>query len=211
MARRDADGAAPRDQRDGITRRDLLRGTGMAVAAGALAGRAGVALAEDAPADVLTQGPGAVEITLKVNGRARKVAVEPRETLLEVLRMPLDTTGAKRACDRGACGACTVTVDGATAYACTVLAVDVDGRAITTAEGLVDGGGRRLLDAFVAHDAMQCGFCTPGMAVACAAALATHGAGISKDQARAATAGNLCRCGTYPHVLDAVLAAAKGR
>jgi aerobic-type carbon monoxide dehydrogenase small subunit (CoxS/CutS family) len=194
----------------GLSRRALLRGTGLAVAAGTVFRPAVDALAEDAvDPGVRTQGPGAVEVTLKVNGAARKVNVEPRETLLDVLRLPLDTTGAKRVCDRGACGACTVHLDGKAVYACAVLAVDAEGHEITTVEGLAGGKGAALVDAFVRHDAMQCGFCTPGMVMACAAAIDAHGPGLTAAQARAATAGNLCRCGTYPHVLEAALAAAK--
>lgn len=194
----------------GLSRRALLRGTGLAVAAGTVLRPAVDALAEDAvDPGVRTQGPGAVEVTLKVNGAARKVSVEPRETLLDVLRLPLDTTGAKRVCDRGACGACTVHLDGKAVYACAILAVDAEGHEITTVEGLADGKGAALVDAFVRHDAMQCGFCTPGMVMACAAAIDAHGPGLTTAQARAATAGNLCRCGTYPHVLEAALAAAK--
>ncbi len=195
----------------GLSRRDLLRGTGLAVAAGTVLRAGRDALAQDAPAAdaVRTQGPGAVEVTLKVNGAARKVNVEPRETLLDVLRLPLDTTGAKRVCDRASCGACTVLLDGKAVYACAVLAVDAEGLEVTTVEGLATGKGAALVDAFVQHDAMQCGFCTPGMVVACAAAIDTHGKGLTLEQARAATAGNLCRCGTYPHVLEAALTAAK--
>lgn len=215
MAQRDRPkdpGAPPPDA--GISRRALLRGTGLAVAAGTVL-RAGLdAAAQDAPSDVVTQGPGPVEVTLRVNGASRTVKVAPRETLLDTLRLPLDLTGAKRVCDRGACGACTVHLDGKTAYACTVLAVDAVGREITTIEGLAGGRGAALVDAFVRHDALQCGFCTPGMVMACAAALDAHGGALTAAQAREATSGNLCRCGTYPHVLEAALAAAaaaKGR
>src|SRR5262245_27933867 len=197
------------DGGSGVTRRDLLRGASLAAAAPTVLAPALKAIAEGEATEVRVQGPQPVEITLKVNGKDRKVSVEPRETLLDVLRVPLDTTGPKPACDRGACGACTVHLDGKAVYACTVLAVDADGHAITTAEGLVDGDGRAVIDAFVKHDAMQCGFCTPGMVMACAAAVAEHGPSLTIEQARAATAGNLCRCGTYPHVLEAALAAAK--
>src|SRR5262245_32386054 len=193
----------------GVTRRDLLRGAGLAAAAGAVLSPALRALADGEKSDTRVQGPEPVEIRLKVNGKDRSVKVEPRETLLDVLRVPLDTTSPKPACDRGACGACTVHLDGKPVYACTILAVDVEGRAITTAEGLVDGDGRAVIDAFVQRDAMQCGFCTPGMVMACAAAVAEHGPSLTAEQARKATAGNLCRCGTYPHVLEAALVAAK--
>src|SRR5262245_59136924 len=201
------------DGGSGVTRRDLLRGASLAAAAPTVLAPALKAIAEGEATEVRVQGPQPVEITLKVNGKDRKVSVEPRETLLDVLRLPLDTTGPKPACDRGACGACTVLLAGKPVYACTILAVDVDGSHVTTAEGLdvhVAFGGRPLLDAFVAKDAMQCGFCTPGMLVACKAAIDQHGPSLTLEQARAATAGNLCRCGTYPHVLQAALSAAAG-
>jgi len=193
----------------GITRRDLFRGAGAVAAAGAVLGPAAAAFAEEAGAGVKTQGPGPVALSLQVNGEARKVSCEPRETLLDVLRLPLDLTGPKRACDRGSCGACTVLLDGQPVNACMVLAVDAEGHKVTTVEGLAKGEGKAVVDAFVARDALQCGFCTPGMVTSCAAAVATHGVGLTIEQARAATAGNLCRCGTYPHVLQAALDAAK--
>jgi aerobic-type carbon monoxide dehydrogenase small subunit (CoxS/CutS family) len=199
---------------DGWTRRDLLRGAGVAAAAGAVLGPASVASGADAPGGVRTQGPGAVEIALRVNGQERRVSVEPRHTLLEVLRLPLDLTGAKSACDRATCGACTVLIDGLPVYACAVLALDAEGRDVVTAEGIAASDGRSLVEAFVAKDAMQCGYCTPGMLVSCHAAVAAHGPGLTEEQAREATSGNLCRCGTYPHVLAAALGAAtsaKGR
>jgi aerobic-type carbon monoxide dehydrogenase small subunit (CoxS/CutS family) len=197
---------------DGITRRDLFKTAGLAAAATAVIGPAETFAKEPAAGGgVRTQGPGAVAITLTVNGAARPVTVEPRETLLDVLRLPLDLTGAKRVCDRGSCGACTVLLDGLPVNACMVLAVDAEGRAVTTVEGIASSDGKPLIDAFVREDAMQCGFCTPGMVVACHAAVQRHGKGLTAEQAREATSGNLCRCGTYPHVLQAALAAAKGR
>jgi len=216
---REASPGRPRDGR-GISRRSLLRRAGAVAAAGAVVGPAAAAFAGEG-GDLRVQGPGAVEVALRVNGATRKVSVEPRETLLDALRLPLDLTGAKRACDRGSCGACTVLLDGAPANACTVLAVDAERYAVTTVEGVVaaagvgTGAGRgapgsRLADEFVRADAMQCGFCTPGMMVSCAAALERHGPALTAAQARAATSGNLCRCGTYPHVLAAALAAARG-
>jgi xanthine dehydrogenase YagT iron-sulfur-binding subunit len=196
----------------GVSRRDLLRGAGLAAAAGAVLGPS--AVAADAPADLRTQGPGPVEFALVVNGERRTVSAEPRDTLLDLLRLPLDLTGAKRACDRGSCGACTVLLDGLPVNACTVLALDCEGRSVETAEGLARGAARGLAEAFVEKDAMQCGFCTPGMLVSCHAAVRDHGPGLTKEEARDATAGNLCRCGSYPHVVEAALAAAqaaKGR
>ena len=195
----------------GMSRRDLFRGAGVVAAASAVLGPAAAVLARESDGDVKTQGPGALDVTLKVNGQPRTVGIEPRETLLDVLRLPLDATGSKRACDRGSCGACTVLFDGRAVNACMILAVDAAGHDVTTIEGIAGGTGKALIDAFVREDAMQCGFCTPGMVMSCAAAIATHGPSMTSEQARAACAGNLCRCGTYPHVLTAALAAAKAR
>jgi aerobic-type carbon monoxide dehydrogenase small subunit (CoxS/CutS family) len=200
MARRGRDG----ERAPGITRRDLLRTAGLAAATGAVAGVAGRgALAEPDLAGPPVLGPKPVLVTLEVNGEARKVAVEPRETLLDVLRMPLDLTGAKRVCDRGSCGACTVLLDDLPVNACTVLALDAVGRRVTTVEGLARANGSGLVDRFVAEDAMQCGFCTPGMVVACWAAARAKGGALDLEEAKRATSGNLCRCGTYPHVFRA--------
>lgn len=204
----------------GLSRRDLFRAAGWTAAAGGLLGGARRAVAgDDAPAAPAgpaprVQGPTAVEVTLKVNGADRKVSIEPRETLLDVLRLPLDTTGPKRVCDRGSCGACTVLLDGKPVNACMMLAVDAEGRTITTVEGVATSAvGQALVAEFVAKDALQCGFCTPGMVTSCASAIAAHGASVTEAQLREATSGNLCRCGTYPHVLaaaSAVAAAARG-
>ena len=196
----------------GLSRRDLFKSAGAAAAAGAVLGSLRTAVADpEVRADVRVQGPGAITLTLNVNGVERKVSVEPRETLLDTLRLPLDLTGAKRVCDRGNCGACTVHLDGKPVNACLVLAVDAEGHAIRTVEGVATKEGRALLDAFVREDAMQCGFCTPGMFMSCAAAVAEKGASLTEADARAACAGNLCRCGTYPHVLKAAVAAAKAK
>jgi xanthine dehydrogenase YagT iron-sulfur-binding subunit len=198
-------------ERPGVTRRGLLQGAGLAAAAGA-AWKPLEALAEEAAkGSARVQGPGAVPVALKVNGAARDLRVEPRETLLSVLRLPLDLTGAKPVCDRGACGACTVWLDGQPVYACTLLAVECEGREVTTVEGLGTPAAMHPVQAaFVREDALQCGFCTPGMVMSCAHAVKQHGARLTPEQVRAATAGNLCRCGTYPHVIRAALAAAKG-
>ena len=194
----------------GVTRRGLLQGAGLAAAASA-ALKPLAAWADGVSDDVRVQGPGPVPVKLKVTGAEKAVQVEPRETLLSVLRLPLDLTGAKPACDRGACGACTVWLDGEPVYACTLLAVECEGREVTTIEGLgTPTAMHPMQSAFVREDGMQCGFCTPGMVMSCAWAVKTHGAGVTSEQVRAATAGNLCRCGTYPHVVRAALLAAKG-
>jgi xanthine dehydrogenase YagT iron-sulfur-binding subunit len=204
-------GAAP-DGPDGVSRRDFLKGIGIgggALGAGLLAA-ADTACVDDSPTGPALLGPGEVEITLKVNGQARPVRVEPRVTLLDALRDRLDLTGSKKICDRGECGGCTVLVDGRPAYACMMLAVDARDRAITTVEGIAPTGGLHpVQQAFIDRDALQCGFCTPGFVVASKALLD----GTPKpdlDQVREALAGHLCRCGTYPRVFEAVLQAAAG-
>ena len=148
-------------------------------------------------------------ISLLVNEVAHTLRVEPRSTLAEVLRGPLGLSGTKIACDRGSCSACTVWLDGDPVCSCMLLAVEAAGRRVTTIEGLARGNALHpVQEAFIAHDAMQCGFCTPGMAMSCAALLARH-PNPSADDVNAAIAGHLCRCGTYPHVVEATLAAAK--
>ena len=205
--------AHPDPTPDGVSRRALFKGAGLAAASAALA-RGGAAFAREAesgPGTVRKQGPGAGTITLRVNGADRSVTAAPRDTLLDVLRLPLDLTGAKPVCDRGQCGACTVWLHGAPVYACTVLAVEAEGREITTVEGLgTPDAMDRTQAAFVHEDGMQCGFCTPGMVMAVAHAVKEHGPDLTEAQVRDATAGNLCRCGTYPHVVRAALRAAKG-
>lgn len=154
-------------------------------------------------------GPDPVPLRFSLNGKEVEASVEPRTTLLEALRIDLDTTGPKVVCDRGACSACTVLVDGVQRNACMMLAHDVAGRQVTTVEGLAtDGKLSPLQQAFVEHDALQCGFCTSGMLMTAAALLRrSKGKSLSKAEVNEAIAGNLCRCGTYPHVVAAVLSA----
>jgi aerobic-type carbon monoxide dehydrogenase small subunit (CoxS/CutS family) len=148
---------------------------------------------------------------LKVNGAAKTVTVEPRVTLLRALRNHLDLTGAKEVCDRGGCGACTVLLDGEPVCSCLMLAADAVGREITTVEGL--GTPEKMSPvqaAFVECDALQCGFCTPGFVVASTAFLNKNKSpNPSLDEIKAGLAGNLCRCGTYGRVFEAVQKAAK--
>jgi aerobic-type carbon monoxide dehydrogenase small subunit (CoxS/CutS family) len=152
-------------------------------------------------------GPGAVSLALTVNDITRTVRAEPRLTLAEALRGPLGLTGTKIACDRGACSACTVWLDGVPVCSCMILAIEVGQRRVTTIEGLAEGERLHPVQAaFVAHDAVQCGFCTPGMVMSCAALLA-HTKQPSADAVTAAISGHLCRCGTYPHVIAATVAA----
>jgi aerobic-type carbon monoxide dehydrogenase small subunit (CoxS/CutS family) len=169
-------------------------------------GRAGAAEGGAGAPAVL--GPGAVPVGFTLNGKKATVEVEPRVTLLDALRQRLDLTGAKRVCDRGACGACTVQLDGVPVNSCMVLAVDVEGRTVNTIEGLAQGDQLHPVQAaFVEHDALQCGFCTPGMVMAVKCCL-DRNPKPSLEEVRHAVSGNLCRCGTYPRVFAAALDAA---
>jgi len=191
----------------GLSRRDFLRGSAGA-AAGALTPTAlplaaPAALAEAGPTPL---GPGPVKITLNVNGADMTTRVEPRVTLLDALRNYLDVTGCKRVCDRGSCGACTVMLDGKPVYSCTTLAVEAQGKPIKTAEALMDGGKLDAVpEAFHEHDAQQCGFCTPGFVVALRAALDKNPK-ATPAEIEEALAGNICRCGTYEQMRQAVAA-----
>ena len=137
------------------------------------------------------------------------LAVTPATTLAEALRDVLELTGTKIGCDRGACSACTVWLDGTPVASCMMLAVDVGARKVTTIEGLAKGENLHpVQSAFIAHDAMQCGFCTPGLVMSCAA-LIEKNPHPTEDEVKAAIGGHLCRCGTYPHVIAAALEAAR--
>lgn len=150
-------------------------------------------------------------ITLTVNGEARQLAIEPRVTLLDALRERLALPGAKKGCDHGQCGACTVLIDGRRVLSCLTLSIACQGKAITTIEGLAsDGDLHPLQQAFIAHDALQCGFCTPGQILSGIACIAEGHAG-SDGEVREFMSGNLCRCAAYPNIVAAIRAvAAKG-
>jgi aerobic-type carbon monoxide dehydrogenase small subunit (CoxS/CutS family) len=143
-------------------------------------------------------------VELTVNGAVHKISVEPRVTLADALRDRIGLTGTKVVCGRGACGACTVLLDGAAACSCLTLAHEVAGKEIVTIEGLAaDGRLSPIQQAFIEADALQCGYCTSGMILSCKLLL-DHNPKPNRQQIREAVAGNLCRCGTYPHVFDAV-------
>lgn len=145
-----------------------------------------------------------VETTLIVNGIERRVALYPWTTLLDLLRHELKLTGTKKGCDHGQCGACTLLIDGKRANSCLVLAVSVDNAEITTIEGLAtDGDLHPLQAAFIEHDALQCGYCTPGQIMS-AVALLHEGKAKTRDEIREWMSGNLCRCGAYPNIVDAI-------
>lgn len=193
-----------------LNRRRFLAGTGLGAAGAAVLDACKPAEVAPTPAaGAPVAGPGVVPLTLQINGQDRKLSVEPRATLAEVLRLELGLTGTKVVCDRGACSACTVWLDGVPVNSCMTFAHDAAGHAVTTVEGLARGGALHpVQEAFVEHDAAQCGFCTPGMVMSCAALLERNPS-PTLDDVRAACSGNLCRCGTYPKVFEATLVAAK--
>lgn len=200
----------------GVSRRSFIKTVGVSAAASSLAAAAqgaGVLGAHlDEPeakgSGPAMLGPEAANITLNINGKSTPVRVEPATTLLEALRLHLSMTGAKEVCDRGACGACSVLVDGRLVTACMLLAVDCIGSKIVTVEGLASADGKLdpVQEMFIKHDALQCGFCTPGFVVASRALLNTTPK-PTLTQIKRALSGNICRCGTYSNMFNAVLEA----
>jgi len=194
------------EEDSGVTRRDFMKISALGVAVPVVLGSIDAA-AEEVP----IQGPGKVPISLQVNGKKLTAQLEPRVTLLDALRENFDLTGAKRVCDRGACGACTVLMDDKPVYACAILAIDAQGRKITTIEGMAEGDALTpVMQAFVAHDAQQCGFCTPGFIVATTSFLQKRPAPTA-DDIRHGLSGNFCRCGTYDGIRAVALAHAGGK
>jgi xanthine dehydrogenase YagT iron-sulfur-binding subunit len=194
-----------------LTRRGFLKGAGLSAAGTALLDGVQAFSRETSAAvnhGVTEFGPGLSAIKLNVNGKEHTLDIEPRTTLAEALRMQLGMIGTKVVCDRGSCSGCTVLLDKVPVNSCTTLAIDAIGHHVTTIEGLSPEGTLHPLQvAFVKHDAMQCGFCTPGMVMSCAALLESNPKPTEQD-VRRAVAGNLCRCGTYPKVFAATLEAA---
>ena len=193
------------------SRRKFLKGVGIAGAGAAIADHIWTeAEAKEEQATPSTVS-GETKVVLDINGAKRSVQVEPRTTLLNAMRNHLEpaVTGPKLVCDMGTCGACTVLLDGKPAYSCLVLAVDAANKKITTVEGLgTPDKPNAVQAAFVEHDALMCGFCTPGFVTTISAYLKKN-PNPSLDEVREACKGNFCRCGTYPRVFEAALAAAK--
>ena len=215
------DDAADEPRTGGLTRRRLLRSAGIAAAGSAALGptvlgsdaaRAKDGAAGAALGEVVSVGPGPVDVFLTLNGKKRSLKAPPRRTLLSALRDDLGLTGAKEVCDRGSCGACTVWLDGLPVYACCLLAVEASGRSVTTVEGLgTPEAPHAVQTAFAEFDALQCGFCTPGLVMSVAHAVDVHGKSLDRARLLPMISGNLCRCGTYPHVVQAALSAARRR
>jgi xanthine dehydrogenase YagT iron-sulfur-binding subunit len=192
----------------GHSRRDFLRGSGVAAATAVLTSQATLAVAE---AEAVQEGPkvlsGTVDVRLKINGNDRDCSIEPRSTLLDVMRHQLDVTGPKRVCDRGSCGSCTTIIDGDPVYSCTTLAITCQGKAIQTLESF-GTDEKSIPHAFHQNDALMCGYCTPGFVTACKAVLDKN-PDPTMEEVRKGLEGNICRCGTYIGVLNAAMAAAK--
>jgi aerobic-type carbon monoxide dehydrogenase small subunit (CoxS/CutS family) len=191
-----------------VSRRAFLKtfGTSAAVAATAQVDAVAAELEKANKEKII--GPEAVPITLKVNGKNIKLQVEPRVTLLDALRNLTPLTGSKEVCDRATCGACSMLVDDKLVYSCSMLAIEAQGKKITTVEGLGSPGKlSKVQEAFVEQDALMCGYCTPGFVMSVTALLKQHPK-PTEAQVRHACSGNLCRCGTYPRILQAALKAA---
>lgn len=190
----------------GLSRRNFLKVSGISLSVPLVMGHRVIKVSG---AEVKVFGPGKVPIQLTINGKSLSAQVEPRVTLLDALRNELDLTGAKRVCDRATCGACTVIVDGKPVYSCSVLAIEAQGKSITTVEGLMQGENLHpVQQAFIDNDAQQCGFCTPGFVVASKAFLDKN-PNPTPEQVQKGLGGNLCRCGTYVGVRAAVAQAAQ--
>ena len=189
-----------RKDEPGFSRRSFLKTVGAGgVAAGVLTKAPRVA-AQGANA----AGPGPVPVTLTINGKVHRLDIEPRVTLLDAVRMRADMTGNKRGCDRGACGACTMIVDGRPVYSCSTLAIEVQGKQIRTVDGLASGDKLHpVQQAFCDKDALMCGFCTPGFVMASVALLEKH-PNPTPEQIKKGLDGNICRCGTFSRIFEAV-------
>jgi xanthine dehydrogenase YagT iron-sulfur-binding subunit len=183
-----------------VSRRNFLKSTGVAGIAATVIAPAGLK-AGSGPPEI---GPGEVPVRLTVNGRQVNLMIEPRVTLLDALRMRADLTGNKRGCDRGACGACTMLVDGRPVYACSTLAIEVQGKQIRNVDGLAsDGKLHPVQQAFCDKDALMCGFCTPGFIMASVGLLEKY-PNPTPEQIKRGLDGNICRCGTFSRIFEAV-------
>ena len=198
------------NQKNGLSRRGFLKGAGLTTAGTVMFNSGLLALeTHEIAATGKEYGPDALRIEMKVNGQLQTLIVEPRTTLSTALRDHLGLTGTKVVCDRGSCSACTVKLDGKLVNSCMTLALDVGNKEVLTIESVAKNGELHpIQEAFIEYDATQCGYCTPGMVLSCVELLENNPS-PSLDDVKKATRGNLCRCGTYPHVFKATLAAAQ--
>jgi aerobic-type carbon monoxide dehydrogenase small subunit (CoxS/CutS family) len=191
-----------------VSRRSFLKSFGTTAAAAATAQVETVAAELQKANKEAPQGPGAVPVTLRINGKELKLQLEPRVTLLDALRNHSPLTGAKEVCDRGTCGACTVLLGDKPVYSCSMLAIEAQGQQITTIEGLAQNGKlTKVQEAFIDQDALMCGYCTPGFVMSVTALLKKNSKPTT-DDVRKACEGNVCRCGTYPRIMKAAMQAA---
>jgi xanthine dehydrogenase YagT iron-sulfur-binding subunit len=195
----------------GFNRREFLQTTALSTG-GVVAAKLGLPSAAAAELTLPRPAPpDTLNLTLQINGQSHAVAVDPRTTLLDALRERLGMAGTKKGCDMGACGACTVHVDGRRVVSCLTLAAAVEGKRITTIEGLARGDQLHPMQtAFLEHDGFQCGYCTPGQIMS-AVALVDEGRATSDPAIREFMSGNICRCGAYPNIVAAIKTAASGR
>jgi xanthine dehydrogenase YagT iron-sulfur-binding subunit len=185
----------------GVSRRDFLKLSSISMVVPLVAGPKMITAAGE---EIPVHGPGKVPMEFSINGKPYKAELEPRVTFLDALRDQFELTGAKRVCDRAECGACTVLMDNKTVYACSVLAIEAQRKAVTTIESLMEEGKLHpIQQAFIDNDASQCGFCTPGFIVSCKSFLDIHPRPTAED-IRRGLSGNLCRCGTYEGIRKAI-------
>jgi carbon-monoxide dehydrogenase small subunit/xanthine dehydrogenase YagT iron-sulfur-binding subunit len=198
------------NEKPGISRRAFLRGAGLTTAGTVLAGSGIVGIADKkVKTKEKTLGPNSVPIDMRVNTKTYRINVHPNNTLSEILRDNLEMTGTKVGCDRGSCGACTVWLDELPVNSCMILAIEVGDQEVTTIEGLAKNGKLHpVQEAFIEEDATQCGFCTPGMIMSITHHLESN-PNASLTDVKRAISGNLCRCGTQPHIFKASMNAAK--
>ncbi|NOX90389.1 MAG: (2Fe-2S)-binding protein [Calditrichaeota bacterium] len=192
-----------------LSRRQFLKGFGSGVAGSVALNKIASALPLQKTLEKAANDANRTPLNLSVNGKTYRLSVEPNRTLAEVIREDLQLTGTKVVCNHGECGACTVLLDGEAVYSCHILALDAEGKSVTTIEGLLGGEELHPLQkAFVKKDGIQCGFCTPGQIMA-AQALLLKNPRPAKEDVLEGMSGNLCRCGAYPKIIESVLEAAK--
>lgn len=197
------------DENKGFSRRKFIKGLGTGVIGSTVIPAALAADDKKEARQATSRHQGKQLLSLNVNGKTVRLLIDPSMTLVELLRDELKLTGTKLVCNRGQCGACTVLLDGRAIYSCQMLAMDADGKKVTTVEGLLEGEELHPIQkAFIEHDGYQCGFCTPGQIMA-AQALLLKNPKPTKDDVRNGMSGNICRCAAYPKIIDSVLAAAE--